>query len=120
MRDGRWMIDGGISNPVPFDHVSGLADIVIGIDVVGGPDGDPAKMPSTIESMFGSSQLMMRSIISMKLKHERPTIFLQPDVSQFRVMDFLNVAEILDASSGIREELKVALDAAMTKWDALH
>lgn len=113
-RDGRFMIDGGISNPVPFDHIIDDADIVIGIDVVGGPDGDPTKMPSTIDSLFGASQLMMQSIISMKLKQRRPTIFLRPDVSKFRVLEFMNAADILDASAGIREELKTALDAAFT------
>jgi NTE family protein len=32
---GRVMIDGGIINPVPYEHLMDLADIVIGVDVVG-------------------------------------------------------------------------------------
>jgi NTE family protein len=34
--NGRIMIDGGIFNPVPYDHLLDKADIVIGVDVVGG------------------------------------------------------------------------------------
>lgn len=34
--DGRVMIDGGIYNPIPFDHLRDAADIVIAVDVVGG------------------------------------------------------------------------------------
>lgn len=112
--DGRYMIDGGIFNPVPFDHLTGLADIVIGIDVVGGPSGDDGDRPTTMDLMFGASQLMMQSIINMKLKSGRPDIFLRPDVNRFRVLDFFKADEVLAASSGVREELKHAIDAVFT------
>ena len=105
------MIDGGIFNPVPYDHLAGLADIVIGVDVVGGPSGNDDVRPSTSDLLFGASQLMMQSIISMKLKTAPPDIFLRPGVSQFRVLDFLKADEILKASTGVRDELKRALDA---------
>ncbi len=110
--DGRVMIDGGIYNPVPFDHLEGLADIVIGIDVVGGPEGDGETMPNRIESLFGASQLMMQSIIAMKVKAHPPDILLRPDVSRFRVMDFLKAQEVLAATAGIRDQVKVALEEA--------
>lgn len=113
LRDGRVMIDGGLYNPVPFDHLKGLADIVIGIDVVGGPCGDPAKIPTRMDAIFGANQLMLQSIISMKLKTAPPDIFLRPKVSRFRIMDFPRAAEILEASEPVREELKYALDAAI-------
>ncbi len=58
--DGRVMIDGGIYNPIPFDHLRTLADIVIAVDVVGGPDGDGETMPTRIDSLFGATQLLMR------------------------------------------------------------
>jgi NTE family protein len=113
-RDGRILIDGGIFNPVPFEHLEGKADFVIGIDVVGGPEGDPSKTPGTIDVLFGASQLMMQSIIAMKLKASRPAIFLRPPVNKFRVMDFLKARTILDASVSVRDELKRAIDAAIT------
>lgn len=114
-RDGRVMIDGGIYNPVPFDHLMGLADIVIGIDVAGGPCGDPTVIPTRMDAIFGANQLMMQSIIAMKLKTSPPDIFLRPDVSRFRVMDFNRVADILEASKPVAEELKAALDTAIER-----
>lgn len=112
--DGRVMIDGGIYNPVPFDHLVGLADIVIGVDVVGGPEGDGEAMPTRIDSLFGASQLMMQSIIAMKVKAHPPDILLRPEVSRFRVMDFLKAQDVLAATAGIRDQVKIALDAAFT------
>lgn len=111
--DGRVMIDGGIYNPVPFDHLRGLADIVIAVDVVGGPDGDGKTIPSRIDSLFGASQLMMQSIIAMKLKEGAPDILLRPDVGRYRVMDFLRAQEVLDATVAIKDQLKRALDERM-------
>ncbi|MDQ0319323.1 NTE family protein [Pararhizobium capsulatum DSM 1112] len=111
--DGRVMIDGGVYNPVPFDHLHGKADIVIGVDVVGGPEGDGKTLPSRIDSLFGSGQLMMQSIIAMKLRAHPPDIFLRPEVNRFRVLDFLRAEEVLTATAGVRDDLKRALEAAI-------
>ncbi|HMF69529.1 MAG TPA: patatin-like phospholipase family protein, partial [Phyllobacterium sp.] len=85
-RDDRILIDGGIYNPVPFDHVKDKAQFVIAIDVVGGPEGDIGKFPSSIDAMFGASQLMMQSIIATRLRTEPPAIFLRPNVARFGVL----------------------------------
>ncbi len=54
--NGRIMIDGGIFNPVPYEHLMDQADIIVGIDVVGGPEGDGTTMPNRLDSLFGASQ----------------------------------------------------------------
>lgn len=113
--NGRIMIDGGLFNPVPFEYLLDKADIVIGVDVVGWPSGDPDAMPTRIDSLFGASQLMMQSIIAMKLKAHRPHIFLAPDVGRFKVLDFMKAAEVLELSAGLKDEIKRAVDAEMSR-----
>ena len=113
---GRVMIDGGIVNPVPYEALKDLADIVIGVDVVGGPTGDGSVMPNRIDSLFGATQLMMQAQISLKLKIAPPDIFLRPAVNGFGVLDFLKAREIIKATAGIKEELKHALDARLTAF----
>ena len=56
---------------MPFDLISDAADIVIAIDVVGAPVEGGRKRLTGIDLMFGATQLMMQSIIAMKLKHMR-------------------------------------------------
>ncbi len=107
---GRVMIDGGISNPVPYECLMDRADIVIGIDVVGAPEGDGTHIPNRMESIFGSGQLMMQTAISLKLRLQAPHIFLRPAVGRIGVMDFLKAREVLSMSAGIKDELKYALD----------
>lgn len=111
--EGRILIDGGIANPVPFDLLHRKADIVIAIDVVGAPTGDPVGRPTSIDLLMGASQIMMESIVELKLRQSRPHILLRPPVSQFRVLDFLKVDRVLEGTSSLREELKRAIDAAV-------
>ncbi|OLP45705.1 patatin-like phospholipase family protein [Rhizobium oryziradicis] len=118
--DGRVMIDGGIFNPVPYEHVMDLADIVIGVDIVGGPIGavnEMDAMPNRIDSLFGASQLMMQSHLALKLRLSAPAIFLRPQVNEFGVMDFLKAKQIFDASEGLKDEVKRALEVQFARFD---
>jgi NTE family protein len=114
-RDGRIFIDGGIFNPVPYDHIIGKADIILGIDVVGTPRGDPRRIPKPIDSLYGTSQLMMRSILKLKLQVQPPDVFIQPPVSNFRVMDFLKAQQIIRATEPVYDEVRRKLEAAIEK-----
>jgi NTE family protein len=109
----RVMIDGGIANPVPYECLLDIADIVIGVDVVGSPEGDGTHIPNRMESIFGSGQLMMQTAISLKLKLNPPHIFLRPAVGRTGVMDFLKAREVLAMSAGVKDELKFALEQAI-------
>lgn len=112
--NGRVMIDGGLWNPVPFDHLAGRADVTIGVDVIGHPPAGTAQVPNSIDSLYGATQLTMRSIVTLKLERGAPDIFLRPDVGRFRVLDFAKAGEVLAASAGMRDELKRALDAKLS------
>lgn len=112
-RDGRLLIDGGIYSPVPFDLLLGKADIIIAIDVVGAPTEGHRKVPSSVDLMFGASQLMMQSIIASKLQQSQPDILLRPPVSHFRVLDFLKIDSVMAETVTIRDELKRAVETAL-------
>lgn len=117
-RDGVLYIDGGIYNPVPFDLVSGLADIVIAIDVVGAPEETARSRPNSIDLMFGATQLMMQSIITGKLEHTQPDILLRPPVSRFRVLDFMKVEALMSETVSIKDELKRAVEKTVEGREA--
>ena len=113
IREGTLLIDGGISNPVPFDLLEGDADIVVAIDVVGAPTERENRRPNSIDLMLGANQLLMQSITAAKLQQRRPHVFLRPPVSRFRVLDFLKVDAIMEETASIKEELKRSLGAAI-------
>ena len=112
MRDGRMLIDGGIYNPVPFDLLEGVADITIAVDVVGGPE-EGSKRPTSIDLMFGATQLLMQSIIANKLTQCSPDILIRPPVSRFRVLDFMKIDAVMAETEAVKDEVKRAVEAAL-------
>lgn len=108
--DGTVLVDGGIVNPVPFDLVSDLDYTVLAVDVVGTPVDRSGEIPSRISAGFGASQILMQSITNLKLEHHRPDIFIRPEVSEFRVLDFLKAGKILERTKGTRKEVRAKLE----------
>ena len=113
---GEIYVDGGMTNPAPFDKLGGCADIVAAIDVSGGPVGERGTRPGKVDVMYASSQLMQYSIIEAKAESHQLDICLRPDVAGFRALDFLRTDSILKASLPLREEFKRALGAAMDNF----
>jgi len=113
MRDGRLLIDGGIYNPVPFDLIEKAADIIIAIDVVGAPSEAERKHPTTVDLMYGATQLMMQSIIANKLRQHPPDILIRPPVSKYRVLDFMKIDTLMAETLEIKDELKRAVERAV-------
>ena len=113
VRDGCVLIDGGIYNPVPFDLIEHDADIIIAVDVVGAPTEAGSKRPSSVDLMFGATQLMMQSIIANKLSQCRPDILIRPPVSRFRVLDFMKIESVMAETASVKDEVKHAIETAL-------
>ena len=105
-RDGLVLVDGGIYNPLPFDQLRDAAEVIVAVDVNGGPEGDAVRLPTPVEAMIGASQLMQQSIIETKLLIDPPDLLFRPPVSRYGVLDFLRTKTILDETRGVREEVK--------------
>ena len=106
-RQGRILVDGGVINPLPFDRLPAECDIVIAVDVVGSPVRQPGRVfPTSMESIFGTSQILMQSITAEKLKQQRPDILLQPEHDNVRVLDFLKTKDILARAESLREQMR--------------
>ena len=103
-------IDGGTTNPVPFDLLAGKADIIIGVDVAGGQGGTPGKRPSKLAVVTAAPQMMQRAIVRDKAKHAQIDILIEAPVEEFGALDFLRTKSLIEAASPMRDELKRALD----------
>lgn len=115
LQDDTVLIDGGLTNPLPFDLLQGKAEIVVAIDVSGVPvpQADRAH-PSASEALLGASFLFERTIVREKLKHGQPDIYIDAGTSRFQVLDFLKAAEILAAAEPAKAKLKAQLERVLT------
>ena len=112
-KDGMALVDGGIQNALPYDLLKGKADIVIAVDVVGGPKRSKTEVPSRIEALTGASQLMMQATTNLKCKMNPPDVLIVPPVNGIGVMDFLKAEKILDTTSSTREMAREMIESAI-------
>jgi NTE family protein len=112
---GRALVDGGLTNPLPFDLLTNDCDIVVAIDVSGTPVPNPKRdHPSALEALFSSAFLFERSIVREKLKSAQPDILIHAGTGQFQVLEFLKHAEILAAALPAKERLKAQLGRVLS------
>lgn len=115
MFEKRAMIDGGLTNPLPFDLLNKDARIVVAIDVTGAPVPDAKRLsPTAFEALFASAFLFENTIVKEKLKAQAPDILISAGTSKFQVLDFLKVDEILAAAEPAKERLKQQLDRVLS------
>ena len=107
------LIDGGAVNPLPYDLLFGLADIIVAVDVTFGGRSPKRRTPSPFGSMFGAAQIMQGAITAQKIKLRAPDILVRPKVEHFAVLDFFRASQILRAAEGSKEELKLTLGERM-------
>ena len=64
--DGHAYVDGGVTNPVPFDHVRQGMDIVVAVDVTGRPREANGKHRSNMELAVGSLLIMFHQVAALR------------------------------------------------------
>lgn len=112
--DGRVLIDGGVVNPVPFDVLPGECDVLVAVDVIGQREPhvkDP--LPSFGDAIFNTVQIFEKSIVREKLKQRAPTIYIEPEITDIKVLDFFKAADVFRQAETAKERLKVELEKLM-------
>ncbi len=108
--NGRIHVDGGVKNPVPFNHVTEGMDLVVAIDVTGKPKTISRAHPSNIELAVGSLLIMFNELAELRRIQNPPEIYISPEVDHFGAGDFFKVREIFAACEPAKDRLKWSLD----------
>ncbi len=111
--DGRVLVDGGATNPLPFDRLRGLADVIVAVDVFGVPSVERADLPGAWECIFTTLLIMGGAIVAAKLDHAAPDLLIRPNVALFRTLDFYQASAILRSAEAVKTEVKEQLGALL-------
>jgi NTE family protein len=111
--DGRILIDGGATNPLPFDQLTGRADVIVAVDVFGLPEPDRSDLPGAWESIFTTLQVMGGAIVAAKLSRAAPDLVIRPNVAIFRTLDFYQASAILRTAEAVKAEVQERLGALL-------
>ncbi|MBK1869446.1 patatin-like phospholipase family protein [Aestuariivirga sp. YIM B02566] len=113
--DGRLYVDGGITNPVPFDHVREGSDITVAIDVTGRIREPRRGHHSNMELAVGSMLIMFHQIAMLRRQQNPPDIYITPPIEQYLANDFFRITEMIEAASKSKDELKRALETRIER-----
>jgi NTE family protein len=110
---GRWLVDGGLVNPVPVSVCRALgADTVIGVDLNttligrrlrsgGRSKDDEDESPSILEVISNSINIMQVRVTRSRMAGDPPDLLVTPQLPDFGILDFdradVAVAEGRDA-----------------------
>jgi len=112
-REGRVLVDGGATNPLPFDRLRGVADYIVAVDVLSVPPTERSDVPSAWECMYATLNIMGNAIVAAKLAHAPPDLVIRPNVGIFRTLDFYQATAILRAADAAKAEVKERLGALL-------
>jgi NTE family protein len=114
--DGRVLIDGAYSNPVPMDQLRKKGcGLLVAIDVTGNPRPQSRTAePGATELILGSTQILQKQITKLQSRFVKPDILISPDIDRFGAHDFLKIEEILMAADPERERLMCRLDKVLS------
>jgi NTE family protein len=107
--DHRVLIDGGATNPLPFDQLRGRADVIVAVDISGEPMESRRDIPNPWECLLTTVMVMGGAITAEKIKHAPPDLIVRPKVGSFRALDFLQASAIMRAAQPSKAELKEKL-----------
>ncbi len=111
--DGDLYVDGGVTNPVPFNHLAGQVDVVVAIDVTGRPKPIIGKMPSNLEVAIGSLLIMFHQIADLRHERSQPEIYIEVETTGIGSADFFRLPDILKSAQSAKNELKRQLEVLL-------
>lgn len=113
--DGHVHVDGGVTNPVPFDHVRDGTDLVVAVDVTGRPRPPVRLHHSNMELAIGSLLIMFHQVAELRRRLTPPDIYVAPPLLAFSGGDFFKLKELFAAAQPAKDQLKRELDGIITK-----
>ena len=107
--DDALLIDGGTSNPLPYDLLTDDCDLVVAVDVSGSRKRTNGKQPALTEMLFSTFEIMQQSIVTSRRRSGDADIYIKPDTDEIRLLHFNRIEEILEKAQPAADELRQAL-----------
>ena len=119
--NGRVLVDGGLVNNVPHDLLDPSCEVRIAIDIMGNTSTPLIKVPSPVDAVFHTYQVMMDAMAQQKLQHHPVDIYVRPPLMDIDMLDFHKARSIYEQALPAKDAFKRQLDALLseksnTRW----
>ncbi len=105
------LVDGGVVNLVPYDHILDRCDLSIVVNVAKARTPGKSDPPTVLESILGTFEIMQMAALTEKMKHRKPDIYIHPEISDVRMFDFNKVEDVYRQAQPAIDELRALVQA---------
>ncbi|WP_439601504.1 patatin-like phospholipase family protein [Devosia sp.] len=115
--EGRYYIDGGVTDPLPLGLIAGKCDVLVGIDVHRTPELlDASREPSITDSAVVATEIMSQKLVDATVLQYPPDVYVRAEVGPFGGSEFWRVREIVDNAAGDKDRFKRAVSDALLAY----
>lgn len=113
---GRELVDGGVANPLPYDLLMPECDIVIAVDVSGNREFEDGEELSFFGVLLHSFHTMSNNLVAEKLRRQKPHIYVRPNISNVRVLEFYKARQVFNQSMPAKRQLLRDLKRSVRRY----
>lgn len=112
--EGRYYIDGGVTDPLPLGLIAGTCDVLVGIDVHRTPELlDASREPSITDSAVVATEIMSQKLVDATVLQHPPDVYVRAEVGPFGGSEFWRVREIVENATADKDRFKRAVTDAL-------
>jgi NTE family protein len=108
--DGRVLVDGGLLNQVPYDHLRERCDLTIAVDVCSSRGSSDQEPPGVLDAVLGAFDIMQTAALAEKIRQHPPDILVRPRVGDFRIFDFARADEVFEQAKPAVADLRAQIE----------
>ncbi|MCL5124712.1 MAG: patatin-like phospholipase family protein [Deltaproteobacteria bacterium] len=103
------LVDGGVVNLVPYDHIMDRCDVSIVVNVAKARTPGKLETPTVLESILGTFEIMQMAALAERMKHREPDIYIRPEINEVRMFDFNKIEDVFAQTQPAIEELRMLI-----------
>lgn len=109
------LVDGGLVNNVPHDLLSPKCDIRIAVDIMGDSSEPKDKIPSPMDAIFHTYEVMMDAMAQEKRKNHPVDLYIRLPLMNVEMLDFHKAGSIYEQGLAAKDDFKRQLDRILSK-----
>lgn len=109
--EGRILVDGGVSNNLPYDILPDRCDLTIAIDVSPTREKRDADPPSMADAVLGMFDMLLERVTRAMIEKHPPDIYFNPGLVGIRILEFDKAEDVFKQTEAAMPRLKERLKA---------
>ena len=113
--EGRLLVDGGVSDNLPYGLLTECCDLTVAVDVVPARVGDRAEDMSALDATLAMFDILVERSTRLAIEAHPPSVYVHPPLDGIRILDFERYREVFDAAAPAMVELRDRLREARSE-----